>query len=188
MLFNIVSEWGYKMKRISMLIGLALFVIFLVGCNNENFKEQQTSYSVTENGKKTYYENYEFKKDIPNFDSTLRATIKSLNVIKDGKRDLAFVRGIESEDLEKDLEYQFFLKAIPGHSELKIKKAEIENYTIMGMEHNKDENLIKVFIEIKTKEEQNLSVIHVLNNQTYIFKIEKDTLRLAKYHHSQHLR
>ncbi|MEG0775449.1 hypothetical protein [Clostridium sp.] len=175
------------MKRNITLLGILFLVFLMVGCKSGNLKEQHTTYNVIENGKKTYFENYEFTKDIPSFDSILKSTIKSLNEIKDGKRDLTFVRSIESEELKSDPDYKVFSKSIPGDSELKIKKADITNYNITGVEHNKDENLIKVFIEIETKEVQDDSVINVLNNQTYIFKVEKDMLLLTKFHLSQHL-
>lgn len=175
------------MKRNITLLGILFLVFLMVGCNNGSLKAQHTTYYVIENEKITYFENYEFTKDIPSFDSILKSTIKSLNEIKDGKRDLTFVRSMESEELKSDPDYKVFLEAIPGHSELKIKKADIKNYKITGVEYNKDENLIKVFIEIETKEVQDESVINVLNNQTYIFKVEKDKLLLTKFHLSQHL-
>lgn len=175
------------MKRYITLLGILFLVLFIVGCSRGSSKEQHTTYYVIENGKKTYFQNYEFTKDIPSFDSILKSTIKSLNEIKDGKRDLVFVRSIESEELKEDPYYKVFSKSIPGDSELKTKKADIKNYNITGVEYNKDENLIKVFIEIETKEVQNHSVINVLNNQTYIFKVERALLQLTKFHLSQHL-
>lgn len=181
------------MRKHSVLMVILLFFVLTAGCSNTNSlntnpNEKVTPYFTIENGKKNYHENYEFAKDIAKFDLTLDGTVKSFNEVKDGKRDLSYIKGIEAEDLKKDKMYKIFSDSVPGNSELKTERAEIKNYFITGMQYDKDQSLIKVYISIETYEKQGDKFITVLNNQTYIYEIENNTVLLAKYDLAQYLK
>lgn len=180
------------MKNYKLLLGICALIVLLVGCSNTNtskikLNKKETKYYVCENGKKTYYIDYKFMKNIFEFDSILKSTVKSLNEIKDGKRDLKFISEIESEELKKDDKHKSFIKNNPGESELKTISSDINNYTITGLQYDKDKGLIEVFIHIETNDKQKDGLVKVINNQTYIYKIENNRLFLMQYDLSQYL-
>lgn len=181
---------GGRMKRYYIQLMVIVIIPFIVACSNTdkaNTNEEQMGYFLVENGEKIFFRDAGFVKDVPGFDSILRSTVKSLNEIKDGKRDLHFITEIQSEELEQDEEYKAFLDLIPEKSEVRTIRADIENYKITGLRYDKDQNLIKVFIKVVTKEKQKDGSVNVLNNQTYIYKIINNKLLLTKYDLSQHL-
>ncbi|WP_353097323.1 hypothetical protein [Tissierella praeacuta] len=178
------------MKRYNIPFAIFIVIILMMSFSNryktnKNYKE--TKYYIIEDGKKNYYPNAEFIEDISSFDLTLENTIKSLNEIKDGKRDLTFITEITSEELKDNKEHKIFSNIIPGEIESQTTSAYIQSYSITGLQYDKDKSLIKVLIAIETKEKYKGGSINVFNNQTYIYKIDNKGLSLTKYDLSQYL-
>ena len=178
------------MKRYNMLLMVLVVIMLMIGFGNiykANKNDKETKYYIIEDGKKNYFHNAEFIEDISGFDLTFENTIKSLNEIKDGRIDLTFITKIASEELKNDKEHKIFSNIIPGESELKITSADIQSYSITGLQYDKDKSLVKAFIAIETKEKYKGGLVNVFNNQTYIYKIDNDELLLMKYDLSQYL-
>ncbi len=178
------------MKRHKILFSLFIVIIFIVGCSNANKlngDDKETEYCIIEGGKKTYFQNSEFIDDIHKFESILSSTVKSLNEVKDGKRNLNFIYEIESQELKEDEQHRIFSSLIPGASELKTINIEVESYRITGLQYDKDQKMIKVYLRVKTNEEQKAGLVKVENKQTYIYKLENGKLLLKEYDLSQYL-
>lgn len=179
------------MKKCKLLFLLFIVIIMTVGCSNANKLNKdgkETEYYIIENGKKIYFESFKFIDDIHKFGSILNSTVKSLNEVKDGKRDLRFINEIESQELKEDEYHKIFSSLVPRESELRTINVQVESYKITGLQYDKDQNMIKVYLRVKTNEEQKDGLIKVENNQTYIYKLENGKLLLKKYDLSQYLR
>lgn len=178
------------MKKLLCLLAL---IVLMMGCNRldtniTKSNSNDSKFYIVENNIKTYFKDYEFMKDLHDFDSVLKNTIVSFNEIKDGKRDFLFINQIESEELKKNREHQIFKEIIPGEGWLKTVRADINEYKVTALYYDKDQNLIKVYIKIERYEKYNGGDVKVLDNQTYIYKIENSKLLLKEYHLSQHLK
>lgn len=187
---NIRGGIAMKWFRYSSLI---FGVIFLVsGCNSKNKALEsnickKTSYCVIEKENKTYYKDFESITGLNLFKSVIEDTIRSFNEVKDGKRDLEYVDKIASDKLKNSKEYKKLSKTNLKNNELSIICSEITSYQFDGVEFNKDENIIKVYIYVENNQKQKESeyTLKVYDNQTYVYKLENESLTLLEYNLSE---
>lgn len=181
------------MNQIKILsVVIVVIIATITGCSNisnnlTNQVDKATQYYIVENETKIYYDDANFITYIPDFYSIVNKTIKSFNEVKEGKRNLDFVNKIASKKLIESNGYKLFSKKVPKDTELKIINSNIVDYSIVTLIHNKDENLIKIHISIETEEENENGVVIVKNNQTYVYHIDNNKIKLHDYHLEQHI-
>lgn len=170
-------------------------VVFLIlGCNPKNKAfdsniSQKTNYCVVEKGNKTYYKDFESITGLNFFKSVIENTIKSFNEVKDGKRDLEYVDKIASDELKNSKEYKKFSEINLENSELEITSSEVTSYQFDGVEFDKDENIIKIYIYVENNQKQKEGeyTLKVYDNQIYVYKLGNESLTLLEYNLSEQI-
>lgn len=169
-----------KEDRVVFIIFILIILIFGYSYISVEREKDETKYYIVEGEKYTYFEDFDSMGNMFDLNSVLNKTIKSLNEVKNGKRDLDFIREIKSEELENDV----LNRINDSRGKIKNFNIDVKKYYINGLVYDKDEKIIKVFIRTEKEgdyKEGEPRFLTMYDYQTYIYKIKEDRLFLLKY-------